>query len=101
MRLSVVLSLIALAGCPAGAPAKAVQPNVPKVGGVDPAAKPPGIEACKGGERHDLMVLDWTPELRGDLEVAMKEGVAAIRDSSGGTGSPARRIRSAAWPNHR
>jgi len=78
MRLSFVPCLIALAGCPAGAPAKVAQPPVPKVGGADPDARPPSIEACKGGQSHDLMVLDWTPELRGDLEVAMKEGVAVL-----------------------
>jgi TPR repeat protein len=38
----------------------------------------PAIAACTGGERHDLMVVDWTPELRGDLEVAMKEGLAVV-----------------------
>ena len=32
MRLSLLPWLIALAGCPAGAPAKAVQPPVPTVG---------------------------------------------------------------------
>jgi hypothetical protein len=25
------------------------------------------------------MVVDWTPELRGDLEVAMKEGLALVQ----------------------
>jgi hypothetical protein len=24
------------------------------------------------------MVVDWTPELRGDLEAAMKEGIAVV-----------------------
>ena len=37
----------------------------------------------------------------GRVACAMKAGVASTRDSSGGTGSPARRIRSAAWLNHR
>jgi uncharacterized protein len=82
MRLSLLPWLIALAGCPAGAPAKAVQPPVPTVGGGNSGggggAAKPSIEACKPGDRHDVMVVDWTPELRGDLEVAMKEGVAVL-----------------------
>jgi uncharacterized protein len=69
---------LALAGCPSGKAAQVVQPEPPKVGTADPSMKPPSIEACKTAERHDLMVVDWTPELRGDLEVAMKEGIALV-----------------------
>jgi hypothetical protein len=56
----------ALAGCPSGKAAQVVQPE------------PPSLEACKTPERHDLMVVDWKPELRGDLEIAMKEGIALV-----------------------
>lgn len=76
-RLALAL-LLALAGCPSGKAAQVVQPEPPKVGAADPSMKPPSIEACKTPQRHDLMVVDWTPELRGDLEVAMKEGVALV-----------------------
>ncbi|HEU0032085.1 MAG TPA: tetratricopeptide repeat protein [Kofleriaceae bacterium] len=79
MHVRLSLLLVMLAGCPSSkGPASKVQPTVPTVGGADPSAKPPSVEACKGGERHDLMVVDWTPEARGDLEVAMKEGVALL-----------------------
>jgi len=66
------------AGCPSKTPAQKVQQPLPTVGSADPSMKLPSIEACKGAERHDLMVVDWTPEARGDLEVAMKEGVALL-----------------------
>ena len=78
-RFALCLALAAaLAGCPSGKAAQVVQPEPPKVGTADPSMKPPSIEACKTPERHDLMVVDWTPELRGDLEVAMKEGIALV-----------------------
>ncbi len=78
-RLSwLLVSLPCLAACPGSTPAKHVQPAIPTVGGADPSMKPPALEACKPGDRHDVMVVDWTPELRSDLEVAMKEGVAVL-----------------------
>jgi TPR repeat protein len=55
-----------------------IQSAPPKIGSVDPSMKPPSIEACKSAVRHDVMVVDWTPELRSDLEAAMKEGVALV-----------------------
>ena len=67
-----------LGGCPASTPAQKVQPAVPTVGAVDPSMRGPAIEACTTPARHDLMVVDWSPEARGDLEVAMKEGVAVL-----------------------
>jgi hypothetical protein len=73
-----IVFLAVVPACPSGTPAQKVQPEVPQVGTADPVAKPPSIEACTGGGRHDLMVVDWTPEARGDLEVAMKEGVALL-----------------------
>ncbi len=83
MRLIAVL-LLALAGCPAGKAAQTVQPNQPTVGDADPSMQSPGgggngtAVACKSAERADLMVVDWTPEMRGDVEVAMKEGIALV-----------------------
>jgi uncharacterized protein len=71
-----VFSLVAACG---GSPARQVQQSVPTVASVDPQAPaPPSVEACKTAERADLMVVDWTPELRGDLEVAMKQGLAVV-----------------------
>lgn len=81
-RSALLIALAAAAaagtGCPAGKAAKVIQPDPPKVGDADGTMKPPSIEACKTPARHDLMVVDWTPELRGDLEVAMKEGLALV-----------------------
>ncbi|MCW5802073.1 MAG: sel1 repeat family protein [Deltaproteobacteria bacterium] len=74
-----LVPLLFLAGCPGGRAAKAIQPAPPKAAAADPSMKPPAIEACRTPERHDLMVVDWTPELRGDLEAAMKEGLAVVK----------------------
>lgn len=71
-------ALVLLAGCPAGKAAQTVQPSQPKVGDADASLKTPSIEACKTAERADLMVVDWTPEMRSDIEAAMKEGVALV-----------------------
>ncbi|NVB78166.1 MAG: sel1 repeat family protein, partial [Kofleriaceae bacterium] len=37
------------------------------------------IEACKTPARADMMVVDWTPEMRGDIEAAMKEGLVTVK----------------------
>jgi uncharacterized protein len=79
MRVGLPFTALLLAACPGGGtPARAIEPKMADVGTADPAMRPPSIEACKGSDRHDLMVLDWTPELRGDLEVAMKQGLAVL-----------------------
>ena len=82
MRL-LAFSLFALAACPAGKAAQTVQPKPPTVGDADPSMKPSGggggnETICKSADRADLMVVDWTPEMRGDIEVAMKEGLALV-----------------------
>ncbi len=81
MRL-VACSFLLLAACPAGKAAQTVQPTQPTVGDADPSMKSggggSGIDACKSADRADLMVVDWTPEMRGDIEVAMKEGLALV-----------------------
>lgn len=71
-----VAPLVGLAGCPSSqGPAAKLQPTVPTVA---TAEKQPAAAKCAPGGRHDVMVVDWTPEARGDLEVAMKEGVALL-----------------------
>lgn len=35
-------------------------------------------EQCETTRSYDSLVVDWDPEVRGDLEVAMKEGVAVV-----------------------
>src|SRR5262245_55052990 len=82
MRL-IAFSLFALAACPAGKAAQTIQPKPPTVGDADPSMKSPAGKAgegvvCKTADRADLMVVDWTPEMRGDIEVAMKEGLALV-----------------------
>lgn len=53
--------------------ANAVRPADPTAGGAL------GEAACREGDtRVDPLVVDWKPEQRGDLEVAMKEGVAVV-----------------------
>ncbi|HEY5926503.1 MAG TPA: tetratricopeptide repeat protein [Kofleriaceae bacterium] len=82
MRLFAI-SLFLLAACPAGKAAQTVQPQQPTVGDADPTMKSGGgggggVAMCKTADRADLMVVDWTPEMRGDIEVAMKEGLALV-----------------------
>src|SRR5687768_15539908 len=81
MRL-LACSFLALAACPAGKAAQTVQPTQPTIGDADPSMKSGGggsVGACKTADRADLMVVDWTPEMRGDIEVAMKEGLALVK----------------------
>jgi uncharacterized protein len=73
-----VAVLALLAGCPSSAgPAARLQQAPPTVAAAE-GAKAPVIEACTPPKSADLMVVDWTPETRGDLEVAMKEGLALL-----------------------
>ena len=74
--LGVGFAFLVVAGCKT--PSQAIQQKVPTAAAVDPSMKPASLEACKSVERHDLLVIDWTPEARGDLEVAMKEGLAVV-----------------------
>lgn len=78
-RFAFGLSLVALAGCPkSSGPAAKLQQPPPTVASADSGGKPAAIEPCTTPARADLMVVDWTPEARGDLEVAMKEGLALL-----------------------
>jgi uncharacterized protein len=62
--------------------AKALEPNAPKVGDADPTMKDtssqPTVAACTEPVYADLMAVDWKPEMRGDFEAAMKEGLAVV-----------------------
>ncbi len=79
MHVRLAAVLIALAGCPkSSGPATKLQQPPPTVASADSGGKAPMIEACTTPVRADLMVVDWTPEARGDLEVAMKEGLALL-----------------------
>ncbi|MFN0251589.1 MAG: hypothetical protein ACKV2T_32235 [Kofleriaceae bacterium] len=71
--------VLAIAGCSkSSGPAAKLQQAPPTVASADSGGKPATIEACTTPARADLMVVDWTPEARGDLEVAMKEGLALL-----------------------
>ncbi len=72
--------LLAAGACPSTkGPAKAIEPTAPKVGDADPSMKDsPAIVACTDPAYADLMAIDWKPELRGDFEAAMKEGLAVV-----------------------
>jgi uncharacterized protein len=72
-------TLSLLAACGAGSAAEVIRPDAPT------AAKALEEGECrqvdKGGEP---LIVDWKPEQRGDLEVAMKEGVAVVAYSCQG-----------------
>lgn len=70
---------ILLAGCGAGAPAEAIRPNAPTGSQALNEAECHGVD--QGGEP---LIVDWKPEQRGDLEVAMKEGIAIVSYSCEG-----------------
>src|SRR5262245_58264179 len=72
--------MLAVAACPGSkGPAKALEQPAPKVGDADPSMKETeAIAACTEPAYADLMAIDWKPELRGDLEAAMKEGLAVV-----------------------
>ncbi|EYF05680.1 tetratricopeptide repeat protein [Chondromyces apiculatus] len=74
-----MLSLPGFAGCGAGAPAEAIRPKEAS------SAEALGEAECRdvsaGGEP---LVVDWKPDQRGDLEIAMREGVAVVSYSCEG-----------------
>ncbi|MCC6554802.1 MAG: sel1 repeat family protein [Polyangiaceae bacterium] len=69
------------AGCGPGAAAEAIRPT-------DPSAA--GALSEGGGDCHDVgsasepLIVDWKPDQRGDLEIAMREGVAVVSYSCEG-----------------
>ena len=66
-----------LAACPAGKAADTVKSDQPTVskGATD---KTTGEISCEPDRNYDVLAVDWQPEQRGDLEVAMKQGVVAV-----------------------
>lgn len=79
-RVRPVLFLAVVSACPGSkGPAKAIQQTPPAVGDADTSMKDaPAISACPEPAYADLMAIDWKPELRGDFEAAMKEGLAIV-----------------------
>lgn len=70
---------VLVAGCGAGGAAQAVRPDAPTAGSA--LGEAPCRDVKTGGEP---LVVDWKTEQRGDLEVAMKEGVAVVAYSCQG-----------------
>ena len=64
-------------GCRPGAVAEKLRPDDPTYAGAMG-------EDLQYGERPTLLVVDWEPENRVDLEVAMKKGVAVVALDAGG-----------------
>jgi TPR repeat protein len=71
--IGVLFSASLLASCGTGGVAQSVRPADPTAGSTL------GEAACREGDaRVDPLVVDWKPDQRGDLEVAMKEGLAVV-----------------------
>lgn len=72
--LALLVSPLFFVACGAGAPASVVRPSDPT------AASALGEASCHdvAGKQGQPLVVDWAPEQRGDLEVAMKDGVAVL-----------------------
>jgi len=74
-----VAPMLLLAACGPGGAAQTVRPADPTAAG-----------ALKEGTCHDVsgggepLVVDWKPEQRGDLEIAMREGIAVVSYSCEG-----------------
>jgi uncharacterized protein len=79
IQKALALSAILVVGCGTGGAAQTVRPNDPTAAG-----------ALGEGDCHDVkagaepLVVDWKPEQRGDLELAMKDGLAVVEYSCKG-----------------
>src|SRR4051794_10082769 len=72
LRFSPLATLLAAAACTSGA-ARTAAPVAPTY------AEAVGAEACFPVETYgEPLVVDWRPEVRADLEVAMRQGVAVV-----------------------
>lgn len=81
LTLSSLCSLTALSsGCGPGAAAEAIRPNDPTAA----SALGEQAECHEVGKTGEPLVVDWKPEQRGDLEEAMREGVAVVNYSCQG-----------------
>jgi uncharacterized protein len=77
MKFRSMLTACWLLSCGAGGAAEAVRPADPTAAGV--LGESGGDGSCKDVSKGaEPLVVDWKPDLRGDLEVVMKEGVAVV-----------------------
>ncbi len=75
------LSTLAGLGCGPGGAAEAIRPETPTASNALGEAQTECRDVKAGGEP---LVVDWKPEKRGDLEVAMSDGVAIVKYSCEG-----------------
>ena len=76
---ALVIASFTLISCGSGAVAQNIRPNAPT------AATALGEAPCHEVDKHgEPLVVDWRSEQRGDLEIAMKEGVAVVEYSCKG-----------------
>jgi len=66
----------AMVACGPGGAASALRPDDPTYAGAVGAKN-------REGSRPRLLIVDWEPEVRGDLEIAMKQGVAVVAYQGG------------------
>lgn len=79
MSRKVIVCSLALASCGTGAVAESVRSDAPT------ASHALGEAPCRNvADGAEPLIVDWNPELRGDLEVAMKDGVAVVSYSCDG-----------------
>ena len=67
------------AGCTPGGAADAIRPDTPTAGGATGAERRDPAEPCDPAASYEAMVVDLEPEARGDLEVALKQGVVVVK----------------------
>jgi hypothetical protein len=73
------LTGLIVTGCSAGSAAEAVRPEVPTAAAALDEAECRTVE--QGGQP---LIVDWKPDQRGELEIAMKDGVAIVSYSCQG-----------------
>ncbi|HEX2881785.1 MAG TPA: tetratricopeptide repeat protein, partial [Polyangiaceae bacterium] len=78
-----VAACVVLLGCSSGSVAASVRPSAPTAG--DVLDQPGATSALPAAQCRDVqkggrpLVVDWRPEQRGDLEVAMGQGIAVVK----------------------
>ncbi len=77
IRLSPLVVLTTLACAPGGA-AEALRPEAPTASEALGESGPDDVECRDVTRGAEPLVVDWKPDKRGDLEVAMKEGIAVV-----------------------
>jgi TPR repeat protein len=74
--LRTLAALICMTGCGPGSVAQAVRPDAPTA--ADALGEASAAECLQVADSARPLVVDWKPDRRGDLEIAMKEGLAVV-----------------------